>query len=53
MKESTGRPRHSLVDNIRMDLQEVGMWTELGWPRIVTAGGDELSVSTKYFEFLD
>ena len=36
-----------------MDLQEVGMWTGLGWPRKLTAGGDELSVSMKYFEFLE
>jgi len=36
-----GRPRHRLVDNIRMDLQEVGcgIWTGLGWPRIETGGG--------------
>ena len=27
------RPRRRLVDNIRMDLQEVG------WPRIETVGG--------------
>jgi len=25
--------------NIRMDLQEVGIWTGLGWPRIGTGGG--------------
>jgi len=36
-----GRPRRRWVDNIRMDLQEVGlgMWTGLGWPRIETGGG--------------
>jgi hypothetical protein len=28
------------VDNIRMDLQVVGIWTGLGWPRIGT--GDRL-----------
>jgi len=36
------RHRHRWVDNIRMDLQEVGcgyMWTGLGWPRIETGGG--------------
>ena len=35
-----GRPRRRWVD-IRMDLQglDVGMWTELGWPRIETGGG--------------
>ena len=34
-----GRPRRRWVDNIRMDLQDVGMWTGLGWPRIGTGGG--------------
>jgi hypothetical protein len=34
-----GRPRHRWVDNIRMDLQDVGMWTGLGWRRIGTGGG--------------
>ena len=37
-----GRPRRRWVDNIRMDLQEVGcgyMETGLGWPRIETGGG--------------
>jgi len=36
-----GRPRLRWVDNIRMDLQEVGcgLWTGLGWPRIETGGG--------------
>ena len=36
-----GRSRRRLVDNIRMDLQEVdvGIWTGLGWPRIETGGG--------------
>ena len=29
-----GRPRCRWVDNIRMDLKEVGIWTGLGWPRI-------------------
>jgi len=40
-KRPLGRPRHRWVDNIRMDLQEVGcgIWTELGWPRIGTDGG--------------
>jgi len=40
-KRPMGRPRHRLVDNIRMDLQEVGcaIWTGLGWPRIETGGG--------------
>ena len=34
-----GRPRRRWVDNIRTDLQDVGMWTELGWPRIEIGGG--------------
>ena len=38
-KRPLGRPRCRWVDNIRMDLQEVGMWTGLGWPRIETGGG--------------
>ena len=40
-KRPLGRPRHRLVDNNAMDLQEVGwgMWTGLGWPRIGTGGG--------------
>ena len=39
------RPRRGWVDNIRMDLQEVGcgynvvIWTGLGWPRIETGCG--------------
>ena len=36
-----GRPRRKWVDNIRMELQEVGCgymdW--IGWPRIETGGG--------------
>jgi len=55
-----GRPRHRWVDNIRMDLQEVGFgymdW--IGWPRIETGGGicecgNEPSGSVKRREFLD
>ena len=40
-KRSLGRSRRRWVDNIRMDLQEVGcgMWTGLGWPRIETVSG--------------
>ena len=34
-----GRPRRRWVDNIRMDLQEVGCGTGLGWPRMETGGG--------------
>jgi hypothetical protein len=38
-KRPLGRPRHRWVDNIRMDLWDVGIWTGLGWPRIETGGG--------------
>ena len=41
-KRPLGRPRRRWVDNIWMDLQEVGcdvgIWTGLGWPRIETGG---------------
>ena len=54
-KRPLGRPRHRWVDNIRMDLQDVGVWTGLGWPRIGTGGGrsNEPSGSIKCREFLD
>ena len=38
-KRPLGRPRRKWVDNIRMDLWDVGIWTGLGWPRIETGGG--------------
>ena len=40
-KKPLGRPRRRWVDNIRMDLQEVGCgyMPGLGWPRIETGGG--------------
>jgi hypothetical protein len=34
-----GRLRRRWEDNIKMDLQEVGAWTELIWLRIGTGGG--------------
>jgi len=34
-----GRHRRRWVDNIRMDLLEVGIWTGLGQPRIETGDG--------------
>jgi hypothetical protein len=39
-KRQLGRLRHMWVDNIRMDLGEVGwaMWTGLVWLRIGTGG---------------
>jgi hypothetical protein len=40
-KRPLGRPRRRWMDNIRTDLQEVGLgiWTGLGWPGIETGGG--------------
>ena len=38
-KRPLWRPRRRRVDNTRMDLQEVGIWTGLGWPRIETGAG--------------
>jgi hypothetical protein len=40
-KRPLGRPRRVWEDNIKMDLQEVGMgkWTGLMWLRIGTCGG--------------
>jgi hypothetical protein len=38
-KRPLGRPRRRWVDNIRMDLWDVGTWTGLDWPRIETVGG--------------
>ena len=38
-KRPLGRPGRRWVDNIRMDLWDVGIWTGLGWPRIETGGG--------------
>jgi hypothetical protein len=39
-KRPLGKPKHRWVDNIRMDLGEVGggMWTGLVWLRIGTGG---------------
>ena len=54
-----GRPRRRWVHNIRMDLQDVGIWTGLGWPRIGTDGGrlckcgKNPSGSVKCGKFLD
>ena len=40
-RKPLGRPRHRWVDNIRMDLREVGcgIWTGLSWPRIESGCG--------------
>jgi len=40
-KRTLGRPRGSWVDNIKMDLQEVGwrVWTGSSWLRIGKGGG--------------
>jgi len=38
-KRPLGRPRSRWEDNIKMDLQEVGVWTESSWLRIGAGGG--------------
>jgi hypothetical protein len=42
-KRPLGRPRHRWVDNIKMDLREIGWdrvdWIGLIWLRIETSGG--------------
>jgi hypothetical protein len=42
-KRPLGRPRRRWVDNIKMDLREIGwdgmVWTGLIWLRIGTSGG--------------
>jgi hypothetical protein len=40
-KRPLGRPRHMWVDNIKMDLREIGwmVWTGLIWLRIGISGG--------------
>jgi hypothetical protein len=38
-KKPLERPRHRWDDNIKMDLQEVGVWTGFCWLRIGTGGG--------------
>ena len=56
-KGPLGRPRRRWEDNIKMDLQEVGVWTGSSWLRIGTGGtcecGNEPSGSMKCEEFLD
>jgi hypothetical protein len=41
-KRPLGRPRHRWIDNIKMDVLEIGLsvvdWTGLVWPRIDTGG---------------
>jgi len=41
-KRPFGRPRRRWEDNIKMDLQEVGLgaWTGSSWLRIGTGGGN-------------
>jgi hypothetical protein len=34
-----GRPRNRWEDSMKMDLQEVGVWTGPSWIRIGTGGG--------------
>jgi hypothetical protein len=38
-KRPLGRPTHGWEDNIKMDFQEVGIWTEWSWLRRGTRGG--------------
>jgi len=38
-KRPLWRPKRRWVNNIRTDLQEVGIRIGLGWPRIETVGG--------------
>ena len=38
-KKPLGRPRHRREDNIKMDLQEVGVWTGSSWLGIGTGVG--------------
>ena len=38
-KRPLRRPRHRWKVNIKMDLQEVGVWTESSWLRIGAGGG--------------
>ena len=54
-KRPLGRPRCSWEDNIKMDLQDVGVWTRSSWLRIGTGGecGDKPLGSIKYGEFLE
>ena len=57
-KRPVGRPRRRWEDNIKMDVQEVGVWTGSSWLRIgQVAGtcecGNEPSGSIKCEEFFD
>ena len=38
-KETFGRPRRRWEDNIKMDVQELGVWTGSIWLRIRVGGG--------------
>jgi hypothetical protein len=38
-KRPLGRPKRRWEDNIKMDLQDVGVWTGFSWLRIETSGG--------------
>jgi hypothetical protein len=53
VKRPLGRPRHRWMDNIKMDLREIG-WDGMDWLRIGTSEHDnELSGSIKCWEFLE
>jgi hypothetical protein len=51
-KRPLGRPRRRWVDNIKIDLREIGwdcvVWTGSNWLRIESEHGDEPSVSLKF-----
>ena len=38
-KGPLGRPRHRWEDSIKLEFQEVGLWTGSTWLRIGTGGG--------------
>ena len=56
-KGPLGRPMRRWEDNIKMDLQEVWVWTGSKWLKIGSGGTceceNEPSVSMKFGEFLD
>ena len=39
-KKPLGRPRRRWEDDIKLDLQEVGVWTGSSWIRIGKGGGN-------------
>jgi hypothetical protein len=37
VKRPLGRPRHRWVDNIKMDVREIG-WDRIVWTRLISSG---------------